>query len=66
MKNKNIWMIATGAVAALAGGLVFIKKKKAEKEIGTGKPPKDAPQLNIQNPGSQDDFPTAARESEIG
>jgi LPXTG-motif cell wall-anchored protein len=66
MKKKNIWMIATGAVAALAGGLLFIKKKKAENNDDTEKPPKDAPQLNIQNPGSQDDFPSAARESEIG
>jgi LPXTG-motif cell wall-anchored protein len=66
MKKKNIWMIATGAVAALAGGLLFIKKKKAEKNNDIEKPPKDAPQLNIQNPGTQDDFPKAARESDIG
>jgi len=66
MKKKNIWMIASGAVAALAGGLLFIKKKKETKGNDTDKPPKDAPQLNLQNPGTQDDFPKAASESEIG
>ena len=59
-------MIATGAVAALAGGLIFLKKKKETKKNDTKTPPKDAPQLKLQNPGSQDNFPTAATESEIG
>lgn len=59
-------MVTTGVVAALAGGLLFIKKKKETNKTETDKPPKDAPQLNLQNPGTQDDFPKAASESEIG
>ncbi len=29
-------------------------------------PPKKAPQLDIENPGNQDEFPKAPLESEIG
>jgi hypothetical protein len=30
------------------------------------KPPKGAPQLDIENPGSQDNFPKPPMESELG
>lgn len=41
----------------------LIKKNKPNNEE---KPPKNAPQLDIENPGSQDDFPKPPMESEIG
>jgi len=64
MKNKNWILIASGAVAALAAALFFIRKNK--KTGGEEKPPKNAPQLDIENPGSQAEFPTAPSASEIG
>ena len=57
-------MIA-GMLSAWAAGLIllFVMKKKAAKEE---KPPKNAPQLDIENPGNQSEFLTTATESEVG
>ena len=63
MKKKNIAMIVTGALVAAAATVYFIKKKNRNAE---GKPPKNAPQLNIENPGDQSEFTTAASASEMG
>jgi LPXTG-motif cell wall-anchored protein len=62
MKNKNIF-IAIGAVLVAAAGVFFLTKKK---DNSTEKPPKKAPQLDIDNPGTQAEFPTTASESELG
>ena len=62
MKNKNV-LVGIAALVAAAVALFVVRKKKAN---ATEKPPKKAPQLPIQNPGSQDNFPTSAVESEIG
>lgn len=64
MKHKNFLLIGMGALVAGIASILFLKKKK-EAEEGE-KPPRNAPQLDIENPGSQSDFPSAARESEVG
>ena len=63
MTNKNKWLIAIGSLVATAAAVFFIKKNKAGNE---DKPPKGAPQLNIENPGSQHEFPKSPMESEVG
>lgn len=54
-----------GMLSAWAAGLIllFVMKKNAKKEE---RPSKNAPQLDIENPGTQAEFLTAATESEIG
>jgi hypothetical protein len=52
-------------LAALATGLATLLLLK-KKSSGWEKPPKGAPQLNLNNPGSQDEFLKAPGESEIG
>ena len=63
MKNKNKWLLVVGGLVAAAASLFIIKKIKSDNE---DKPPKGAPQLDIENPGSQHDFPKPPMESEIG
>ena len=63
MKNKNILWIGLGAVVATAAVIFFIRKKKQENDE---KPPKNAPQLSVGNPGDQSEFRTTASESEVG
>ena len=54
-----------GMLAALVTGIVTILVLK-RKSDGVKKPPKGAPQLNLNNPGSQDEFLGAPGVSEIG
>jgi LPXTG-motif cell wall-anchored protein len=61
MKKKNMLLIGIGAVMA-AAAFFFFKKRNGKEQ----KPSKKAPQLDIQNPGEQSEFTTAASESEIG
>ena len=63
MTNKNKWLIAIGSFVATAAAVFIITKTKTGNE---DKPPKGAPQLDIENPGSQDEFPSAPIESEVG
>lgn len=63
MANKNKWLIGLGGLIAAATAFFLIKKSRAGNEE---KPPKGAPQLDIENPGSQHDFPKPPIESEIG
>ena len=63
MTNKNKWLVGLGGLVAAAAAFFLIKKNKGTNE---DKPPKGAPQLNIENPGSQHDFPKPPMESEIG
>jgi hypothetical protein len=63
MTNRNKWLIGIGSLLAVAVTAFFVKKKKEGQHE---KPPKKAPQLDITNPGSQDDFPKPPMESEIG
>jgi hypothetical protein len=63
MKKKNKLLIgAVGLLAAVATILLFKKNKTGSEE----RPPRGAPQLDLENPGSQDDFPKPPMESEIG
>jgi hypothetical protein len=64
MKNKNWILIGAGALAAVAATIFLIRKNK--KKDQDEKPPKNAPQLDIENPGSQAEFPTSPSGSEIG
>jgi hypothetical protein len=61
--KKKILGIA-GIIAAAAAGtylaISLTKKSKVEK------PPKNAPQLDIENPGDQSEFVTAVSPSEMG
>lgn len=63
MTNKNKWLLAAGSALALAATLFFVRKKQSTKQE---RPSKKAPQLDIENPGSQDDFPKPPMESEVG
>ncbi len=65
MKLTNKWLFGLGS-ALVAGAAAAILVFQQKKSAGYEKPPKGAPQLDIDNPGSQDNFPTAASESEIG
>jgi hypothetical protein len=63
MKKKQIWWIGIGAaVTAAAAAFFFIKKASTSTE----RPPKKAPQLNVENPGDQSEFTTAPSDSELG
>lgn len=65
MKQKLPIPVIAGMLSAWAAGLIllFVMKKKASKEE---RPPKNAPQLDIENPGNQSEFITTASESELG
>ena len=66
MKQKLPVPIIAGMLSAWAAGLIllFVMKKKAVKK--EERPSKKAPQLDIENPGSQSEFLTTATESEVG
>jgi LPXTG-motif cell wall-anchored protein len=54
MKKKNIIASIIGALVAVGATIFFINKKK--RQPGEEIPPKDAPQLKIENPGEQSEF----------
>lgn len=63
LKKYAPFLIGFGSVAVIATAWWLISRnRKAAQE----KPPKRAPQLNIENPGSQDEFVAAASESGLG
>jgi LPXTG-motif cell wall-anchored protein len=57
MKKNNIIASIIGALVALGATVFFINKKK--KQDKDENPPKDAPQLKIENPGEQSEFTAA-------
>jgi hypothetical protein len=65
MKKKDMLLLGIGIGATLtAAAAIFLWwKKEHENEE---KPPKNAPQVPIHNPGEQSEFTTSASESEIG
>jgi hypothetical protein len=65
MNNKKAGVIVLGALAATAAAYILSKKKNAVASAHE-KPPKGAPQLNIENPGSQHDFPKPPANSQLG
>ena len=64
MNTKNNWLIGLGSVlvVGVAASVLFFKGKKNKTHQ---KPPKGAPQLRIENPGNQDEFPTSTTEEEM-
>ena len=64
MSQKMPKPLIIGVLASLVAGLatLFIVKKKGGKDLFAKKPP----QLDIDNPGTQDDFPKPPAESELG
>jgi hypothetical protein len=64
MKKYAPFLIGFGSVALIAATWALINKNNQQK--GEEKPPKKAPQLNIENPGTQSDFTPAASESGLG
>ena len=65
MKKKDMLLLGVGIGAAItAAAAIFLwwKKDNGNEE----KPPKNAPQVPIDNPGDQSEFTTSASESEIG
>ncbi|GAA4345488.1 hypothetical protein [Flaviaesturariibacter amylovorans] len=62
MKTKYWILLGVGTAigAAVAGWLL------AQKDRDEEKPPKGAPQLNLQHPGDQSEFTPSPGESEIG
>jgi len=65
MQEKLPKPLIVGILASLGTGLLtlFWLKRNADKRE---KIPPNAPQLKIDNPGSQDEFLTSASPSEIG
>lgn len=65
MKKKDMLLlgIGVGAVVTAAVAILLLRKKETDNEK---KPPKNAPQVPINNPGEQSEFMTSASESEIG
>jgi hypothetical protein len=65
MKKKDMLLLGIGIGAALtATAAIFLWwKKDQERE---DKPPKNAPQVPVDNPGEQSEFTTSASESEVG
>jgi gas vesicle protein len=65
MKKKEMLMLGIGigaVVATAAAIIVFCKRDKSGEE----KPPKNAPQVPVDNPGDQSEFTTSASESVVG
>lgn len=63
--TENKWLAGIGiaiGVGALVAGVATLLMGRRNSE----KPPRNAPQLDIDNPGTQADFLTSASESEIG
>lgn len=63
MKNEKILLVGAATVAIAVAAILYMRKKE---EFDTEDPPKRAPQLDIANPGSQDDFPKPPMESDMG
>ena len=64
MKKQSEWTtgfsLLLGLTAAVAAYVLWQQQK------ATGRPPRNAPQLQLDNPGTQADFPSTATESEVG
>ena len=62
MKTKN-WILLSAGVAAGAALTWWLLERR---NSGEEKPPKGAPQININNPGDQSEFEVSPGESSIG
>ena len=57
MEKKKLLRISLAGLAGAAAGLFFAWR--TTKKAPEGTPPKGAPQLHLQNPGDQSEFPSA-------
>jgi hypothetical protein len=64
--DKNTLIVAGAATILLAAGVTWYFLNKKNKAYNAKKPPRNAPQLDLENPGIQSDFPVAASVSELG
>lgn len=64
MKKYSAFLIGLGSVAVVGAAWWLIRKNRQDRV--EEKPPKHAPQLDIENPGTQDEFIAAASESGLG
>ena len=63
MKKQQLSILIASALLAATVSFALVQyKRRSQKD----KPPKGAPQLDLQNPGDQSEFTTAAMESEMG
>jgi len=62
MNRKQLTVLFAGTAVLAAVVALLVKQRQDRSE----KPPKGAPQLDLQNPGDQSDFLTSATESEVG
>lgn len=60
MEKKSFLVAGIAGLLGAAAGLFMASKKKEKQTANT--PPKAAPQLPIENPGDQSEFPTAPTE----
>jgi hypothetical protein len=63
MKKKTLWIAGAGALLAAVAGWLWVRSRQ---EKNTDIPPRNAPQLPIENPGDQSEFLTSPSESELG
>jgi hypothetical protein len=65
MKKKGLSLLTiTGLIAAATGLYLALKRKTGPRKDA---PPKAAPQLDIDNPGDQSEFPAAPQnERDLG
>jgi hypothetical protein len=64
MKNKKLILLGATTLAIATAAILYMKKK--EELDYDENPPKRAPQLDIENPGSQHNFPKPPMESDMG
>ena len=65
MKKKNIQVAGIAGLVVMAATAFYIVRKKSRNKRGA--PPSNAPQLPIENPGDQSEFPAAATgEKDLG
>ena len=62
MKKKDYFIIGAALGVAAAAAIIYFLTKNEEADT----PPKNAPQVPLNNPGEQSEFLTSASESEIG
>ncbi len=64
MEKGTKWMLGITLLLGVATGAAayVLLQQKDRRTL----PPKKAPQLHLDNPGTQSEFPTSATESEIG
>lgn len=62
MKKKNIILLSLATIAA--AGAAYLSLSKWRRGQGS-QPPRKAPQLNINNPGTQTEFTAAPDESQM-